>query len=76
MKDFDKALQALVNAAHAARIDGNVRELVKLMDRIDTTIHAMQNVRRQIRKEFPCLTSYDSNGNYIGPVANENGWTP
>lgn len=27
-------------------------------------------------EQYPGLVDYDAKGNWIGPVANENGWTP
>lgn len=28
-----------------------------------------------IEKRFPYLTNYDAEGNWVGPIAHENGWT-
>jgi hypothetical protein len=29
-----------------------------------------------VLRSYPNLIKFDARGNYIGPVANENGWTP
>lgn len=29
-----------------------------------------------VLRSYPNLINFDARGNYIGPVANENGWTP
>ncbi len=31
---------------------------------------------REFEEKYPAIDYYDSKGNYIGPVRNENGWTP
>jgi hypothetical protein len=33
-------------------------------------------VYEAVTRCYPNLSNYDAKGNYIGPVANENGWTP
>ena len=30
----------------------------------------------RVLKSYPNLCNYDAKGNYVGSVANENGWTP
>ena len=30
----------------------------------------------KLYSDFPALSNYDENGNWVGPIANENGWTP
>jgi hypothetical protein len=34
-----------------------------------------RSVAKRILRQFPALHDYDSKGNYVGHVANENGWT-
>lgn len=44
-------------------------EACKLVSQInDDSVYA------KISQEFPLLTRYDGNGNYIGQVSNEDGW--
>lgn len=76
MTYFEEQVNDMIRTAHGLRIIGSPKSLVRLMDDIDTAIRGLQGVRKQIRREFPGLSNYDRNGNWIGPVANENGWTP
>jgi len=31
---------------------------------------------KEFLKKYPGIVDYDSKGNWIGPMSNENGWTP
>jgi len=31
---------------------------------------------KEFLKKYPEIDNYDSKGNWIGPMSNENGWTP
>ena len=31
---------------------------------------------KEFLKKYPGISNYDSKGNWIGPMSNENGWSP
>lgn len=37
---------------------------------------AAEDALEEFLAEFPNIGNYDSRGNYVGSVSNENGWTP
>lgn len=57
-----------------------VAEYNRLLDVIegDDTHAALdaENDLEELFRQYPALDDYDSEGNYVGEVRNENGWTP
>ena len=57
-----------------------VAEYNRLLDVIegDDTYAAIdaENDLEELLRQYPAIEDYDSKGNYIGEVRNENGWTP
>ena len=61
----------------------NTTEIVALVAQYNTLLENYEiqpdnhssRVLKEFLKAFPNIPNYDSVGNYIGPVANENGWT-
>jgi len=57
-----------------------VAQYDQLLDRLNSTdINISSQAEIDIElflEEYPNIQNYDSKGNYVGPVANENGWTP
>ena len=37
--------------------------------------HAERDLENFLKK-YPNVDRYDDKGNYVGPISNENGWTP
>jgi hypothetical protein len=53
------------------------QELRDLLDAFeDASQREDEDFVEELLAAHPCLLNYDYNGNYIGPVSNENGWTP
>jgi hypothetical protein len=52
----------------------------QLLDRLeseDVNISSQAEIDLEVfLEEYPTVMNYDINGNYVGPIANENGWTP
>jgi hypothetical protein len=51
-----------------------IAELVKLYNEIMD--YGVKADAEALLKDYPNLLNYDEAGNYVGPVSNENGWTP
>ncbi|CAB4181643.1 hypothetical protein UFOVP1071_51 [uncultured Caudovirales phage] len=57
-------------------------EIVALVAQYDTLLENYEiqqdihssRVLKEFLKAFPNIPNYDSVGNYVGPVANEDGW--
>lgn len=49
--------------------------LLEVIEREPKSVFAEAALTRFVRK-YPAVMDYDSKGNYIGEVSNENGWTP
>lgn len=51
-------------------------ELEELNEHSDT-MRALSPLERELLKDYRThLINYDEHGNWVGPVRNENGWTP
>lgn len=48
----------------------------QLLDEAELGSYRADEVLNEFLRKFPGIDNYDSNGSYVGPVANENGWTP
>jgi hypothetical protein len=48
----------------------------QLLEEAELGFHRADEALAAFLRKFPAIDNYDSNGNYVGPVANENGWTP
>lgn len=45
-----------------------------------TSLHVLEDANmvdlvEEIYEEYPILANWDNNGNWVGPMSNENGWT-
>lgn len=58
----------------AGHSDTSIRELKEIEEAL--SLAEMEDALDEFYELFPGLDDYDSRGNWIGPVANENGWTP
>jgi hypothetical protein len=48
----------------------------QLLDEAELGSYPADEILAEFLHKFPGIDNYDSNGNYVGAVANENGWTP
>lgn len=48
----------------------------ELLDEAELGSYRAGKALAKFLRKFPGIDNYDSNGNYVGSVANENGWTP
>jgi hypothetical protein len=57
-----------------------VAEYEKLLDAVESADLAQAEIAEgeldNFLSRFPNIANYDSRGNYIGTMRNENGWTP
>jgi hypothetical protein len=57
-------------------------EIIALVKTYETLLEDHENsdedeyLLEQFLSIYPGIPNYDSEGNWIGPVSNENGWTP
>lgn len=59
-------------------------ELVRLVELYDVLLgnyelqpdNHSSKALKEFLKKYPGIPNYDSKGNWIGPMSNENGWTP
>jgi len=59
-------------------------ELIRLVELYDVLLgnyelqpdNHSSKALKEFLKKYPGIRNYDSKGNWIGPVAYENGWTP
>lgn len=53
-------------------------EMVEYQERVGNprAVAAWKAELAAFLKRYPAIDDYDSEGNYIGAVRNENGWTP
>ena len=53
-----------------------VEEYNLLLERVENgKLHAEEDLEYFL-KDYPNIGNYDSRGNFIGSMSNENGWTP
>lgn len=57
-----------------------VAQYEQLLDAVESADLAQAEIAEgeldEFMSRFPNIANYDSRGNYIGSVRNENGWTP
>ena len=57
-------------------IIANVALYNLLLEEAERGAEFADEILAEFLHKFPGIDNYDSNGNYVGSVANENGWTP
>ena len=57
-------------------IIANVALYNLLLDEVERGAEFADELLSEFLRKFPGIDNYDSAGNYVGPIANENGWTP
>jgi hypothetical protein len=53
-----------------------VAEYNEILERIEQGDSFAEHDLEYFLEDYPNIGSYDSLGNYIGSMSNENGWTP
>lgn len=57
-----------------------VAQYEKLLDAVESADLAQAEIAEgeldDFMSRFPNIANYDSRGNYVGSMSNENGWTP
>jgi len=65
-----------MNMTNREEIIANVALYNVLLEEAERGAEFADEILSEFLCKFPAIDNYDSAGNYVGPVANENGWTP